>query len=321
MEAVIEGDFVLMQHSKNLEKRGFGVKRGNRLLLHPVEAVYLTSKGNIGVRWKGRKLSLPELFRWAVSRDPDFPSLYFAYEDLRDRGHKIKPVGRYLVGKNVFLPLSERENITMPWLFEVKKNFDNFILAVVDEESEITYYRVVDIELVGRQKEEMGRLKGYFVRDRVLTDSVEIFRNYFYGNERNGLVSLSLVESLYLAEKGVLEIYADKKLDVEEIKKLGVAAENNFLRRYEVYKDLKERGFVVKTGFKFGSDFRIYEEVRSVKDLPHSKYLVAVVDDREMPLYEIARAVRLAQNVRKKMVFAFKQDEENRYIVIERVRV
>jgi tRNA-intron endonuclease len=321
MEATIEGDFITLHHSKNLEKRGFGVKRGNRLLLHPVEAVYLVSKGNIGVGWKGKKLSLADLFRWATSKDPDFPSLYFAYEDLRDRGHKIKPVDRYLVGKNVFLPLSERENITMPWLFEVKKNFDSFILAVVDEESEITYYRVTDIDPAGKQEEKMGKLRGYLVRDRVLTDNVEVFRNYFYGNERNGMVSLSLVESLYLAEKGILDIYADKKLDVEEIKKAGEKVEKNFLRRYEVYRDLKERGFVVKTGFKFGSDFRIYEEVRTVKDLPHSKYLVAVVDDRKMPLYEIARAVRLAQNVRKKMVFAFKLGDENRYIVIERIRV
>ncbi len=321
MEASIEGDFVVLQHSKNIERRGFGVKRGNRLLLHPVEAVYLVSKGKIGVRWKGRTLTFPELFRWAVSRNPDFPSLYFAYEDLRDRGRKIKPVDRFLTGRSVFLPLSEREKITMPWLFEIKRNFDNFILAVVDEESEVTYYKVTDIELTGKQEEKMGRLRGYFVGDRVLTDNTSIFRKYFYGTEKNGIVSLSLVESLYLAEKGVLEIYADKKLDVEEIKKLSATVEDNFLRRYEVYKDLKERGFVVKTGFKFGSDFRIYEEVRSVKDLPHSKYLVAVVDDRKMPLYEIARAVRLAQNVRKKMVFAFGRNGEIKYIALERVRV
>jgi tRNA-intron endonuclease len=318
--AIIEGRLAWMQHSPNLEERGFGEKRGDKLFLHPVEVAYLVLKGGISVIWEERRAGVLDVFRWAVSHDQDFLPFFFAYEDLRERGKKVKPSDGFLIGKEVFLPLSERKEVTIPWLFGIKMRFEGLILAVVDEECEVTYYRVRDVEMKGNQRERIGGIKGYFIKDRVLTENTKIFREFFYGNERNGIVSLSLVESLYLVEKGAMDVYANKKLDFKEIKELGCAIEGNFMRRYEVYRDLKMRGFVVKTGFKFGSDFRVYEEVKSVDDLPHSKYLVAVADNRKMPMYEIARAVRLAHNVRKKMLFAFKTDE-NRWLMIERVRV
>ena len=121
-----------------------------------------------------------------------------------------------------------------------------------------------------------------------------------------------MIESLYLAEKGFLE-----GVEVKELQKL---VGDNF-RKYEVYKDLKRRKFVVKTGFKFGSDFRVYDKVESIDDLPHSKYLVTVVDDRDISMGEIVRAVRLAHNVRKRMVFAFKNGDRECYLTVERIKV
>jgi len=115
--------------------------------------------------------------------------------------------------------------------------------------------------------------------------------------------------------------YGGEAMTIDELKRYGEEIEENFERRYQVYKDLKERRFSVKTGFKFGSDFRVYDKIRGIEDLPHSKYLVSIMDEIRVPMYEIAGAVRLAQNVRKKMVFAFKNGEENRYLQIEWVKI
>ena len=81
---------------------------------------------------------------------------------------------------------------------------------------------------------------------------------------------------------------------------------------------MKERDFVVKTGLKFGSDFRVYEYVS--EEIPHSKYLVNVFR-KPIPAFEIVRAVRLAHSVRKTLVFACKDGERNRYIAVERIKV
>lgn len=311
MEIFIEGDKAWVKTNKNLERRGFGVKRGDKIILDPVEVVYLFIKNNAKIRDATKKYDIGEVFEWAKGKKRDFLCYYFVYEDLRERGQKVKPSGSFLIGRQVFYPISEKVTVKIPELNKLLKNFGEIILAIVDEESEITYYKAYQTDFFGEQEEKLEKIRGYFVEDRVITQNTEIFTEFFYGSEKNGMVSLSLIESLYLAENGLLE-----GIKFEDLYKL---IKNN-LRKYEVYKDLKRRKFVVKTGFKFGSDFRVYDKVEGVKDLPHSKYLVTVVDDKEINMSEIVRAVRLAHNVRKKMVFAFKEVDE-KYLMIERVKI
>jgi tRNA-intron endonuclease len=321
MEAIIEGKQAYTAYSKNLERRGFGTKKAGRIILHPVEVVYLASKRKFKVKMKGKILSIPELFSWAVAVDENFIPYYYAYEDLRRRGYKVRPLDEFLVGRHVFLPIAESKQIAIKEIAE--RRIENLILAVVDEENELTYYRVEEVDIKGRQVEDIGKIKGYLVKDRILTEDIEIFERFFYGSCKDDLANLSIMEGLYLTELGVLDVYhAGRRVSVEELRNIGGGFDPNFDRRYEVYKDLKSRGFVVKTGFKFGSDFRVYEEVRSVDDLPHSKFLITIVDDKKLPMFEVARAVRLAQNVRKKMIFVYKDTEgKNRYILLERVKV
>jgi tRNA-intron endonuclease len=195
-------------------------------------------------------------------------------------------------------------------IFEKK---GEFVLAVVDEESEITYYRVYVPKLRGKAELIKEKVKGFLAGDRVLTGSKDIFERFFYGSEKDGLVALSILEALYLGQKGILEIEKDLKEVAERI-------ERDFEERYELYRDLKEKGLVVKTGFKFGSDFRVYDEITDVSQLPHSKYLVSNVKG-ELSLPEISRAVRLANSVRKKMVFSFKSNGSRKYLILDRIKV
>nr|1R0V_A Chain A, tRNA-intron endonuclease [Archaeoglobus fulgidus DSM 4304]1R0V_B Chain B, tRNA-intron endonuclease [Archaeoglobus fulgidus DSM 4304]1R0V_C Chain C, tRNA-intron endonuclease [Archaeoglobus fulgidus DSM 4304]1R0V_D Chain D, tRNA-intron endonuclease [Archaeoglobus fulgidus DSM 4304]1R11_A Chain A, tRNA-intron endonuclease [Archaeoglobus fulgidus DSM 4304]1R11_B Chain B, tRNA-intron endonuclease [Archaeoglobus fulgidus DSM 4304]1RLV_A Chain A, Putative tRNA-intron endonuclease [Archae len=305
---MIGGDFAVVKAKKSLERRGFGVKRGDKIYLHPLEVVYLQIKG---IESFGE---LEDVLSWAESRMEDFSTYYFVYEDLRDRGNKVKIQGEFLLTKKPYLPISERKTIRMEEIAEKARNFDELRLAVVDEESEITYFRVYEPDMMGEQKEELPEIAGVLSDEYVITKQTEIFSRYFYGSEKGDLVTLSLIESLYLLDLGKLNLL---NADREELVKRAREVERNFDRRYEVYRNLKERGFVVKTGFKFGSEFRVYRKVESVDDLPHSEYLVDIADSREIRLIDLARAVRLAQNVRKRMVFAYGKN----YLCFERVKV
>lgn len=309
----IEENHVVVGANKTLEKREFGIKRGDKIYLHPIEAVYLFSRNLLRIN------GVENVLLWAKEVVENFSTYYFVYEDLRNRGYKVRPVGDLLLARKAFFPISERRPITIPELADKAKSYEDFILAVLDEESEITYYRVYEKDLRGRQVEEIRKITGYILEDRVITENKEIFERFFYGSEKENFVALSLVESVYLVEKNLMDVFDAnmKKLRLEELLKIAKNVEKEFERKYEVYRDLKERGFVVKTGFKFGSDFRVYSEVESVKDLPHSEYLVSIVDNKMLRASEIARAVRLAHSVRKKMIFAF----DRRYLCIEWVRV
>ncbi len=319
MQIIVEGSRAYTSYSKSLEKKGFGVKKGGKLFLHPVEVVYLAVKGGAEVKLGGKTLSVPEVFGWAVSVDEDFIPYYYTYEDLRKRGYRVRPMNDFLIAKKVFLPVSESKKVSVAEIAKI--NVENLVLAVVDEENEVTYYRVEEVDPKGEQFEKMEVVRGELVKDRILSEDVELFERYFYGSLKDGIVSLSLMEGIYLMKVGVLEVYrSGRRISEEELREIARSFDPNFDRRFEVYEDLKLRNFVVKTGFKFGSDFRVYERVESVDDLPHSKYLVTIADDRKLPMFEIARAVRLAQNVRKKQIFVYKNGG-NRYVLIERIKV
>lgn len=297
-------DFAELNANPEIERQGFGVKRGDKIYLHPIEAFYLQMKG------KAFFAEIEELKKWVEEKVESFSEFYFVYEDLRSRGYKPKFENEFLFAKRIFYPISEKNIIKLDKLLMVLRKFSEIILAIVDEESEVTYYLVSEIELQGEQVENLPRIQGRILKDRVITENVEIFRKYFYGSEVGGKVVLSLIESLYLLEKGSLTLDSAEKL-YEVIKGI-----NDFDEKYRVYRDLKRRGFVVKTGFKFGSDFRIYRKVDSVEDLPHSEFLVWIVNSDLTPR-ELARAVRLSNSVRKKLILAYK----SAYILFDRVKV
>ncbi len=312
MKIYVEGDSAYVPFTKKIERMGVGVKRDGRITLHPIEVLYLVL--NRGYEVHGKTIS--DVFRWCLERFENFMPFYCVYEDLRRRGYRVKILEDVLVGKHVYHPVEEVKEVNVCEI--VKRAFENTVLSVVDEENEVTYYKVYEIDPRGRQREEEFKVKGTLVGDRVFTEGF-LHERYFYGGYKGGMTILSLLESAYLMEKGMLEVYqGDRRLGLEEIVEMGRKKDGNFDRRLEVYRDLKERDFVVKTGLKFGSDFRVYEYVS--EEIPHSKYLVNVFR-KPIPAFEIVRAVRLAHSVRKTLVFACKDGERNRYIAVERIKV
>jgi tRNA-intron endonuclease len=89
-------------------------------------------------------------------------------------------------------------------------------------------------------------------------------------------------------------------------------------QRLTVFKDLKQRGLLVKTGFKFGAHFRAYT---TQPDKTHAEYLIHVVGKGFRSIWtEISRAVRLAHSVNKEFVFARVDGSTIDYIKLGRLR-
>jgi tRNA-intron endonuclease len=79
--------------------------------------------------------------------------------------------------------------------------------------------------------------------------------------------------------------------------------------KYLTYSDLRSRGYLVKTGLKFGAHFRVYARGEAPGET-HSAYLVhAIPESHKFTSTELARAVRLAHSVRKNILFAVVDDE------------
>jgi len=164
-------------------------------------------------------------------------------------------------------------------------------------------------------------VEAVLLADRVMVWDDEVagvLQKEFYGKPAGGGLQLSLTESAYLLRKGRLHIVEPSKneLTEEEFWKAAGAVQPDFDVRYRAYEDLRDRGLVVKTGFKYGAHFRVYADPIE----GHAKYLVhAVPPNFESTWPEISRAIRLAHSVKKEMLFAIVRDEAVDYVRIKRV--
>ncbi|QCC46232.1 tRNA-intron lyase [Halobellus limi] len=270
---------------------------------------------------------------------------FAVYKDLRDRGFYLSPAREDWPGVDdavagdtgidfVVYPrgkgpwddevayrirvAGERERISAASLGDV-------VLAIVDEDGDLTYFETDGDPAIGEEGSgEDGREPGTLpsrveadlpssVEADLLDDRVvcyeaaeELYEDHFYGqrlfgrNAESGPLQLSLVEGAYLAQRGVVDV------DPDAVVALGRDVEGErFDRRLRTYAALRDRGVVPKSGFKFGSDFRVYEEFTDVDSLSHSTDLVRVgAPNHAFYPRDLSLDVRLAGGVRKRMVFA-----------------
>jgi tRNA-intron endonuclease len=162
-------------------------------------------------------------------------------------------------------------------------------------------------------------------KERVLVrepDQMEDLEKRGYGERDGSHVLLSPEEALYLNEKQELKVESEreKALGYKELMKHFTKFDKDFPRKYLVFRDLKNRGFCVKTGFKFGSHYRVYARGEKPGS-GHAVWLIHCIPEEFVcDFSDISRAVRLAQNVRKKMIYAVLDKEGDiTYYKIERM--
>ena len=94
-----------------------------------------------------------------------------------------------------------------------------------------------------------------------------------YGEIDKSKLLLKSFESLYLLFTDRLTIFKGKKnVDFDSYLQICKKQDKDILTKFLVYRDLRNRGYTVKDGFGFGSDFAVYDKPFSPKS--PSKFLV-----------------------------------------------
>ena len=155
-----------------------------------------------------------------------------------------------------------------------------------------------------------------FARERVLAEDKgsahELYDQSRFGESKEGKLNYSLVEALSLLEKGKMDVMDGKKpLTTEEFIKRARQAEPNFWIRYCVFRDMRSRGYIVKTALKFGADFRVYD--RGVKPGDdHAKWIIFPVHEGDtLTWYEFAAKNRVAHSTKKRLLLAIVDEESD----------
>lgn len=167
-------------------------------------------------------------------------------------------------------------------------------------------------------RESVKDIPTQFVENKVVAyeRKEQVYEPGFYGKLYPDRLELSLVEACLLLKRGRIAVLKDgQKMTFEQLYQHGCSVDERFPERFRVYEDLRERGLLVRTGFKFGCDFRVYERGVKLKKGPksqgeHTKWIVfAVPEDYTCGFQELSRAVRLAHNIRAKMLWAIVDNE------------
>lgn len=320
---------------------------GGGVELNIFEALYLLKQERLNVETPvGEEIDEFQLMNSGVDHEESFQKKYFVYEDMRRRGYVVKlasdpadfrifPRGggpgntpsKYWIPTQQETEVFNIKNI-LDILNKVKNIKKKAMIGMVDCEGDVTYYKLSTIDLKGDVNiPDNKEIEGTFIDHRfILTwdgdeeDDCEIEDNkMIIDSNPSGKndYELSFMETIFLMEKGLLSSENETRFSkLEEIRKEAEKNIGDFKMKYRIYKDLRDRNIIPKTGFKYGTTFRCYlhDPKRS-----HAQYLVRPISDEFLTSwYDVSRSVRLAHSVKKDFLFAVDMDEKVKYVEIKR---
>ena len=336
MKAIFDGTSVRIGSAGRTlyEQSGYGRPDKEGLKLAPQEALYLLHRQKIEVEGYTFDTLLAEF-----ADEKNFLRTFLVYRDLRERGYVVqtgphdyrvfrrgeKPgTGESLYSVRV---LSERDPVRFATLIEevvaAKNMRKQYVLAVVDDEDELTYYEikfqtlpeacslspqlpVYDAVLIGKSGMVM------VPRDSALEQA-----GFGKRLDENRLI-LSPVELLYLMERGDLLLTKNgSPVSVDAYLTSACDTDSELAAKTKVYTELRRHEFTPRTGYKFGHHFRVY-----CGTSVHSDMLVhAIEKEAVMPMSVISRSVRMAHSVKKKMLFGCVHTTKIQFVEFARIKL
>jgi tRNA-intron endonuclease len=150
-------------------------------------------------------------------------------------------------------------------------------------------------------------------------DSRKLFSSGYYGkpigipkpkfDEIDVPLILDLIEGLYLLETKKIIIYKEKKkIMVGDMVEICKKEYHDFDKKYLVYKNFRDKGYIINPGLKFGCDFAVYEKGPGID---HAPFLIQVYNRTDtISSTAIVLAGRLATTVRKQFILAIPKGKD-----------
>ncbi|MGB5091419.1 MAG: tRNA-intron lyase [Nitrososphaeraceae archaeon] len=133
--------------------------------------------------------------------------------------------------------------------------------------------------------------------------SQDQLRNKGYGDKEDNNYFLETYEALYLLHLNKLVITNGVVVDFSDLMKHALKYDKEIVTKFLVYRDLRSRGYVVKEGFGFGTDFRVYE--RGGYEKKRAKYVVFCVNEGiNVKVGELSKHVREIETMGKNAIAA-----------------
>ena len=128
-------------------------------------------------------------------------------------------------------------------------------------------------------------------------------RNKGFGEVFNEEYILSDLEALYLLNNKKLKLLGKDEYDFSTLLQQLLKKDKKILTKYLIYRDLRSKGYVVKEGFGFGNDFRIYD--RGEYGKKPSKYVsIGINEGINIKSKDFVETIEQIENMGKDTVIA-----------------
>ncbi len=168
-------------------------------------------------------------------------------------------------------------------------------------------------------------IKGELIGNRIIIWNIEdsryLFKNGFYGKplgipkpkdaQFNAPLILDLIEGYYLAKKNIISVYkGEKNISIKELNLKCRSEYTDFESKYLVFSILRDNGYVITPGIKFGCDFAVYEHGPGID---HAPYLLQVIRPKDsITAISLVLSGRLATTVRKQFILVIVRLKEKK---------
>ena len=154
----------------------------------------------------------------------------------------------------------------------------------------------------------MSILSGHIINEQVIVegpDSITLYNKGFYGSPNKEGIILSGFEALHLSELERITIHNKSKnahMTFSEISAYFTDKISNFMTRYLVYKDLRNRGYIVNQGKGSSFFFRLYTRGSIPKKDTAKFYVTPLQEGTSINLHELDDLLTLSYNSKKELV-------------------
>jgi len=141
-------------------------------------------------------------------------------------------------------------------------------------------------------------------------EAYSLYKKSCFGEPVGEKIQYSLSESLFLVEKRKMKIFSrSKEISKKELINKFRRIDKKIQIKYFVFKDLRERGYIVKTALKFGAEFRVYDK-GSRPGKKHAKWIVFTDhESKKLTWHEFSAKNRVAHSTKKNLLLAIVDEE------------
>lgn len=140
-----------------------------------------------------------------------------------------------------------------------------------------------------------------------------LYKKSSFGEPVSDKIHYTLSETLFLVELGKMNVLdrRGKKIPKKELIKKLQRVDKRLQIKYPVYRDLRKKGYVLKTALKFGADFRVYDKGKKPGQT-HAKWIVfADHESNKLTWHEFSAKNRVAHSTKKNLLLGIVDEESS----------